>query len=110
MFIQYSELGFLSGVLSKRCVTLKDSRFFCGRLATAAFVAVYQRKETLLVEYKRRGKVSTFMDKRIGENDPEMSVDDKMLKRFAAERQVSSGTHVWLSFTKFICISHVTNA
>ena len=47
-----------------------------------------QRKETLLVEYKNRGKVNKFVDRRFGENDPEMSVEDKMLQRFALERQV----------------------
>ena len=60
------------------------------------FVYVVQRKETLLVEYKKRGKASTFVDRRIGENDPAMSLDDKMLQRFAAERQVRENwTHVW---------------
>ena len=47
-----------------------------------------QRKETLLVEYKEKGKANKFVDKRIGENDPEMSLEDKMLKRFAMEKQV----------------------
>ena len=48
-----------------------------------------QRKETLLVEYKQRGKVNRFLDRRIGEGDSEMSAEDKMLKRFTLERAVS---------------------
>ena len=34
--------------------------------------------------------MNQFIDRRIGENDPNLSVEDKMLKRFAAERQVRS--------------------
>ena len=48
----------------------------------------FQRKETLLVEHLKRNKVNKFVDHRIGEADLEMSVEDKMLKRFAVERQV----------------------
>ena len=29
-----------------------------------------------------------MLDKRIGENDPELSVEEKMLARFAAEKKV----------------------
>ena len=47
-----------------------------------------QRNETLLVEYKKLGCGNKILDRRIGENDPTMSFDEKMAKRFALERQV----------------------
>lgn len=47
-----------------------------------------KRVKTLLVEYKNQFKGNAFNDKRIGENDKNMSLEDKMFKRFVAERQV----------------------
>jgi len=41
-----------------------------------------------LVEYKKLGRGNKVVDHRIGENDPTMSFDEKMAKRFALERQV----------------------
>ena len=35
-----------------------------------------------------RHKVNSFVDKRIGEHDPNMSLEDKMMKRFVMERKV----------------------
>jgi Nop14-like family len=52
------------------------------------FSIVDQRKETLLVEYKKLGRGNKFVDKRIGERDATMPFDEKMAKRFALERQV----------------------
>jgi len=40
------------------------------------------------VEYKKLGRGNKIVDHRIGENDPTMSFDEKMAKRFALERQV----------------------
>ena len=51
-------------------------------------IFLLQRKETLLVEYKNKSKANKLVDRRIGENDPEMTLEDKMLQRFAKERQV----------------------
>ncbi len=42
-----------------------------------------------MLEYKQKGKSNKFIDRRFGEDDPEISVEDKMLKRFALERSVS---------------------
>ena len=53
-----------------------------------SFVACAQRKETLLVEFKNRDKVNRLVDRRFGEEDAAMTVEDKMLQRFAMERQV----------------------
>ncbi|KAM8827794.1 nucleolar protein 14 isoform 1-T2 [Spinachia spinachia] len=46
-----------------------------------------KRKETLLKEYKQKGRSSKFIDKRFGEYDTQMAPEDKILKRFAMERQ-----------------------
>ena len=51
---------------------------------------LFQRKETLLQEYKQQFKSNKFVDKRIGENDVSLSLEDKMMKRFALERAVGS--------------------
>ena len=51
---------------------------------------MFQRKETLLQEYKQQFKSNKFVDKRIGENDVSLSLEDKMMKRFAMERAVCS--------------------
>ena len=48
-----------------------------------------QRNKTLLVEYKNKFKANSFTDKRIGENDQNLSLEDKMFKRFVAERKVN---------------------
>ncbi|PVF95514.1 Nop14-like protein [Serendipita vermifera] len=52
-----------------------------------------QRKKTLLVEYEKKDKVGGVMDRRFGENDPTMSLEERMLGRFTKERQrASKGT------------------
>ncbi|RXM99929.1 Nucleolar protein 14 [Acipenser ruthenus] len=49
--------------------------------------AIKKRKETLLKEYKLKDKTNKFIDKRFGEYDTKMAPEDKILKRFALERQ-----------------------
>uniref|UniRef100_A0A8C9XRE6 NOP14 nucleolar protein homolog (yeast) n=1 Tax=Sander lucioperca TaxID=283035 RepID=A0A8C9XRE6_SANLU len=49
--------------------------------------AINKRKETLLKEYKQKNKSSKFIDRRFGEYDTKMAPEDKILKRFAMERQ-----------------------
>ncbi|XP_059214687.1 nucleolar protein 14 [Centropristis striata] len=49
--------------------------------------AINKRKETLLKEYKHKNKSSKFIDRRFGEYDTKMAPEDKILKRFAMERQ-----------------------
>lgn len=41
----------------------------------------------MLVEYQNQFKANKFLDKRIGENDPKLSLEDKMFKRFERQRQ-----------------------
>ena len=43
----------------------------------------------MLQEYKRKNKANKLIDKRFGENDPDMDPEEKMLKRFALEKRVS---------------------
>ncbi|XP_053560171.1 nucleolar protein 14 [Bombina bombina] len=52
--------------------------------------ALKKRKETILQEYKQRGKSSLFTDKRFGEYDTKLTPEEKMMKRFALERQRTS--------------------
>eukprot|EP00795_Rhopilema_esculentum_P012358 gene12358-3013_t len=49
--------------------------------------AIKKRKETLLQEFKHRNKAGTFVDRRFGEFDSEMSLEERMLKRFTLEKQ-----------------------
>ncbi|KAG7473141.1 hypothetical protein JOB18_025811 [Solea senegalensis] len=49
--------------------------------------AINKRKETLLKEYKQKNKSSKFIDRRLGEYDTNMAPEDKILQRFAIERQ-----------------------
>ncbi|XP_066911191.1 nucleolar protein 14-like [Clytia hemisphaerica] len=46
-----------------------------------------KRKKTLLKEYKQRFKNNAIIDRRFGEFDESLSIEDKMLKRFAMEKQ-----------------------
>lgn len=46
-----------------------------------------KRKRTLLKEYKQRFKSNTIIDRRFGEFDENLSIEEKMLKRFAMEKQ-----------------------
>ncbi|KAF5835653.1 nucleolar protein 14 [Dunaliella salina] len=48
--------------------------------------AVDKRKKTLLVEYKQLRKANTFIDKRFGESDPNMSEDAKAMARLQEQR------------------------
>ncbi|XP_063780458.1 nucleolar protein 14 [Pseudophryne corroboree] len=50
-----------------------------------------KRKDTLLKEYQQRGKTSVFHDKRFGEYDTKLTPEEKMMKRFALERQRNVG-------------------
>jgi nucleolar protein 14 len=60
-----------------------------GRPGLAKSVGEERRRETLLVEMQRRNKVGGLVDRRFGENDPSMSLEDKMIERFTREQQRS---------------------
>ena len=60
-----------------------------GRPSEANALGEERRRQTLLVEMNRRNKVGGIFDRRFGENDPTMAPEDKMLERFAREKQRS---------------------
>jgi len=60
-----------------------------GRPGLAKSVGEERRRQTLLVEMQRRNKVGGLVDRRFGENDPSMSLEDKMIERFTHEQQRS---------------------
>ncbi|PHH50116.1 putative nucleolar complex protein 14 [Ceratocystis fimbriata CBS 114723] len=65
------------------------SKGVMGRPGVTKAVGEQRRQETLLVEMQRRNKVGGILDRRIGEYDPNMALEDKMLERFVAEKQRS---------------------
>ncbi|XP_060792007.1 nucleolar protein 14 [Neoarius graeffei] len=46
-----------------------------------------KRKHTLLKEFRMKHKANSFIDRRFGEYDTKMAPEDKILQRFAMERQ-----------------------
>ncbi|KAK5990378.1 putative nucleolar complex protein 14 [Cladobotryum mycophilum] len=58
-----------------------------GRPGLAKAASEEKRRETLLVDMQRRNKVGGILDRRFGENDPTMAPEEKMLERFAREKQ-----------------------
>ena len=53
------------------------------------------RRKSLLPEMNRKNKVGGILDRRIGENDPTMSLDDRMMARFEREQQRKRGGNVF---------------
>uniref|UniRef100_A0A3B4EKC5 Nucleolar protein 14 n=1 Tax=Pygocentrus nattereri TaxID=42514 RepID=A0A3B4EKC5_PYGNA len=49
--------------------------------------AINKRKDTLLKEFRLKNKANKFVDRRFGEYDTKMAPEDKILQRFALERQ-----------------------
>lgn len=49
--------------------------------------AIKKRQKTLLVEHKQKNKANMFIDRRFGEYDEKMSLEEKMLKRFTMEKK-----------------------
>ncbi|XP_016434959.1 uncharacterized protein LOC107761264 [Nicotiana tabacum] len=58
------------------------------RIGEARSSAIEKRKKTLLKEYEQSAKSSSFVDKRIGENDEGLGEFDKAILRSQRERQV----------------------
>lgn len=51
---------------------------------------MFQRKKTLLKEWELRNRTGGIVDRRFGENDPSLSLEERMLERFTRERQRTS--------------------
>jgi hypothetical protein len=47
-----------------------------------------QRKNALIRERQRANRVGGVIDRRFGENDPNLDPEEQMLERFAREKQV----------------------
>jgi nucleolar protein 14 len=58
-----------------------------GRPGLSKTMGEQRRRETLLVEMERRNKVGGILDRRFGEDDPDMTPEEKMLQRFTLEKQ-----------------------
>ena len=73
-------------IKEKHSVVNRKIKTDVGKPGISRAKAIQKRKDTLLQEYKRKDKTNVFVDKRIGEKDTELSAEDKMIARFAAER------------------------
>ncbi|EIW69706.1 hypothetical protein TREMEDRAFT_20830, partial [Tremella mesenterica DSM 1558] len=62
-----------------------------GRPSASKQAGLEQRKKTLLPEHHLRGHTGSFRDRRFGEADPTMSLEDRMLERYTRERQRGQG-------------------
>ncbi|KAI9289340.1 nucleolar protein 14 [Umbelopsis sp. AD052] len=58
-----------------------------GKPALTKQVGEDNRKKTLLKEMKNKGKAGGIMDKRFGEENPNLTPEEKMLERFTKEKQ-----------------------
>ncbi|KAF8165696.1 nucleolar protein 14 [Crassisporium funariophilum] len=61
-----------------------------GKPAQSKQAGIEQRKKTLLKEYEDKDRAGGIVDRRFGENDPTMSLEERMLERFTKERQRAS--------------------
>ncbi|KAF2707594.1 Nop14-like protein [Pleomassaria siparia CBS 279.74] len=73
----------------------QDVKKILGRPGVTKSMGEETRRKTLLPEMNRRNKVGGILDRRIGENDPSMSLDDKMMARFEREQQRKKGINVF---------------
>ncbi|KAG6200071.1 hypothetical protein E4U47_006325 [Claviceps purpurea] len=76
-------------VTTNRVATGDAAKGIRGRPGVTRAMGEERRRETLLVDMQRRNKVGGILDRRFGENDPTMAPEDKMLERFAREKQRS---------------------
>lgn len=56
-------------------------------VAVARAQAETKRRKTLATQFQKRNKANQFKDKRLGEQDASLSLEDKMIARFQAERK-----------------------
>ncbi|CAG8505790.1 27862_t:CDS:10 [Racocetra persica] len=91
-----SKLGFLKNQLNpfelkitktKHNVIGRKVKGTQGRPALKRQMGIEKRKQTLLVEMENRNKVDGLIDKRFGEDDPTLSLEEKMLERFVKEKK-----------------------
>lgn len=63
-----------------------------GRPGVTKSLGEETRRRTLLPEMNKRNKIGGILDRRIGENDPTMTPDERMLERFTREKQRMKGS------------------
>lgn len=73
-------------VTTDKPVNEKSLRGIMGRPGMARSAGEEKRRQTLLVEMQRRNKVGGLVDRRFGENDANISAEDKMMERFVREK------------------------
>ncbi|RKP07461.1 nucleolar protein 14, partial [Thamnocephalis sphaerospora] len=71
----------------KHEVVGRKTKGIVGRPGLTKQVGEEKRRKTLLVEMHNKNKAGGIVDRRFGENDTNMSLEDKMLERFTKERQ-----------------------
>lgn len=76
-------------VTSNRPATGNAAKGIYGRPSEAKAAGEERRRETLLVEMQRRNKVGGIVDRRFGEDNADMTPEEKALERFALEKQRS---------------------
>ncbi|KAK3310575.1 nucleolar protein 14 [Chaetomium strumarium] len=74
-------------VTTNKPVSDKTAMAIKGRPGLAKAVGEERRRQTLLVEMQRRNKVGGLIDRRFGEDDPNMTLEEKMIERFTREQQ-----------------------
>ncbi|WWC90039.1 uncharacterized protein L201_004969 [Kwoniella dendrophila CBS 6074] len=62
-----------------------------GRPSASKQAGLEQRRKSLLPEHQLKDHTGTFRDRRFGENDPTLSIEDRMLERYTRERQRGQG-------------------
>ncbi|KAJ4296023.1 nucleolar complex protein 14 [Collariella sp. IMI 366227] len=65
----------------------KETMGIKGRPGLAKAMGEERRRQTILVEMQRRNKIGGLIDRRFGEDDPNMSLEDKMIERYTREQQ-----------------------
>ncbi|KAG7131208.1 ATP-dependent helicase SGS1 like protein [Verticillium longisporum] len=76
-------------VTTNRPSTGNAAKGIAGRPVASTTAAEQRRRDTLLLEMQRRNKVGGILDRRFGESEPNMAEEEKMLERFAREKQRS---------------------
>ncbi|KAK8164312.1 nucleolar protein 14 [Phyllosticta citrichinensis] len=69
----------------------KDGMVAVARPGVTKSLGEETRRKMLLPELQMRNKTGGIIDRRIGENDPTMTIEDKMLERFTRERSRKKG-------------------
>ncbi|KAI0236881.1 nucleolar complex protein 14 [Massospora cicadina] len=72
---------------SKHEVLGRRIRGKVGRPTLSKQIGVDNRKKTLLEEFKNRNRTGGVIDRRFGENDANLTPEEKMLERFTREKQ-----------------------